>query len=533
MKVVSFILTAQQPLLLTSLQGDPNSSVSFDYIPGSALRGALIGRYCAHKLQDKDLDLADDTIQRLFFDHRTRYLNAYPVVADTVIPRALPLPRSLKRKKNQILEAGEPMTVYDLSVERPILDPDEQLTDLGTHAYGMLDRRRRIVPATVSKHINIHNQRDRPRGRGVEGNGAVFRYEAIAPGQRFQGIVLCDHDPDATEVQELLQSGNLWMGGSRSAGYGETRIDDVALLDAWEETGTQPNQRSLEAEIRLMLLSDLVNRNANGQYDASLPVAEIGPLLGMNEPQVIIERSFKTTTLQSGFNRTWGLPIPQTPVLAAGSVFVLKCEQAPTPEDIAVLEAHGLGDRRAEGYGRIAIEWPPRTAETTLRHIDDDVIAVADESEEPVLSESSAQLARSMARRMLEQQLEQALITLVDHNRISGIIANTQLSRLRIVARRAMSDPLAQRMQRVRKLLDHMPMTAHEQFEKARVGIDGRERLRLWLDQRLDDPFTDWPRNDFVVTVAGQTTHIDQELATRYTLRLIMAITRLAVKEVR
>ena len=42
-EVAPSVMTAEQPLLLTSLQGDPNSSVSFSYIPGSVVRGALIG----------------------------------------------------------------------------------------------------------------------------------------------------------------------------------------------------------------------------------------------------------------------------------------------------------------------------------------------------------------------------------------------------------------------------------------------------------------------------------------------------------
>ena len=45
MKAITFSLTTQQPLLATSFQGDPNSDVSYSYIPGSMIRGAVIGRY--------------------------------------------------------------------------------------------------------------------------------------------------------------------------------------------------------------------------------------------------------------------------------------------------------------------------------------------------------------------------------------------------------------------------------------------------------------------------------------------------------
>ncbi|MHC5770604.1 MAG: hypothetical protein ACYTXI_34490 [Nostoc sp.] len=35
MKTITFSLHTQQPLLATSFQGDPNSDVSYNYIPGS------------------------------------------------------------------------------------------------------------------------------------------------------------------------------------------------------------------------------------------------------------------------------------------------------------------------------------------------------------------------------------------------------------------------------------------------------------------------------------------------------------------
>lgn len=83
MKAVTFLLHTQQPILATSLQGDPNSDVSYPYIPGSMIRGVLIGRYLKrHGLRETE-DILDNQsfpdVTRLFFDDgKTRYLNAYP-----------------------------------------------------------------------------------------------------------------------------------------------------------------------------------------------------------------------------------------------------------------------------------------------------------------------------------------------------------------------------------------------------------------------------------------------------------------------
>lgn len=70
MKAITFLLHTTQPLLATSLQGDPNSDISFPYIPGSMIRGVLIGRYLQrHNLKSTD-DILDESkypdIKRLF-----------------------------------------------------------------------------------------------------------------------------------------------------------------------------------------------------------------------------------------------------------------------------------------------------------------------------------------------------------------------------------------------------------------------------------------------------------------------------------
>lgn len=516
MKTITFVIEARQPLLLTSLQGDPNSSVSFDYIPGSVIRGALIGRYQAIALAGSPLDPSDLQAQRLFFDGSTRYLNGYILAADG--SRSSPMPRSLARDRD-----GDDGLLHDLSAEsRP------QITAASAGiAYGVFDRRGDVIPVTVARRMKIHNQRDRERGRGVEGSGALFRYEAIAPGQRFGAAVLCDDDQDATTIEGLLDGATLRLGGSRNAGYGEAAVVEVKRHNSWHEVGGPPTGRTLGATLRLALLSDLFARGAHGEPTLGPPLDELSRLLGVQVTQIIVERSFRAVVTHGGFNRTWGLPLPQRPAIAAGSVFVLVCDRAPTPDAVAELEWRGLGERRAEGFGRLVIAGPPRSA--TCR-IASSVAPIAVPAQ-PSLTPVSASLARAMARRLLEQRLEAELITLSEAYRIQGdAIANTQLSRLRIVARRALSDELAQRMQRIDKLLSTLPANAREQFGRARIG-SGSTRLYDWLKERLRDPFIDWDRDRLRVEVAGARAELDEDLATRFTLRLIMAVARLKVKE--
>ena len=94
MPVIQYRITLLEPAIFTALQGEPNSSVSFDYVPGSTLRGLLIGVYGTQAI-----DAGEPTTQRLFFSGETRFLNAY-IVEEQTQQRTLPVPGSWQRNKD-------------------------------------------------------------------------------------------------------------------------------------------------------------------------------------------------------------------------------------------------------------------------------------------------------------------------------------------------------------------------------------------------------------------------------------------------
>ena len=80
MKVIPYRIKLIEPLLATQIAGDPNSAVSHPYIPGSMVRGAIVRAYLRGS-GVTTLDAGDEEARRLFFDGRTRYLNAYPTTS--------------------------------------------------------------------------------------------------------------------------------------------------------------------------------------------------------------------------------------------------------------------------------------------------------------------------------------------------------------------------------------------------------------------------------------------------------------------
>ncbi|MEH1966535.1 type III-D CRISPR-associated RAMP protein Csx10 [Nostoc sp.] len=539
MKVITFSVRTQQPLLATSFEGDPNSDVSYSYIPGSMVRGAVIRRYMKqHGLSE--LDLAKDDVKRLFFDgNSTCYLNAY--LQSNEGKRTLPVPRSWFQGKNAELTDESPLRVDDFSLDRG--DELENPKPVGEGFW--TTERGSINYYTEKRRINIHNQRDRKKGRSTQGEGEIFRYEAIDSEQTFQAVILCRSETDAQVIRDLLEkSSDIWLGGSQSAGYGHTKITKITnIIDAhaWNEVNipVDDDDRTDRDFLTVTLLSDLILRDDWGQYaiippstkhEISVPLTRELQKILSGEIQPI--RCFTSSTIVGGFNRKWGLPLPTVPALAAGSVFVFELENfSLTPEQIQAIEIKGIGERRTEGFGRVAINWlnqekfqlklPNKSSSISLPGLQTDI---------------SYTLAAQMAERLLHKKIEKALQTYLGYQSIKGEICNSQLSRLELVAKQAVTTGDCNL---VLSLLNNLPPHGSSQFEKAKIG-ENNQSLKQQLENWLSHPnYWYWVSNkqELKVKVANVERSINDEfaisnkLAEKYTLRLIMALAKKATKE--
>lgn len=548
MEVITFSLHTQQPLLATSFQGDPNSDVSYSYIPGSMTRGALIGRYMKQNGLS-ELDLNNDKVKRLFFDENsTQYLNAYLLSNEG--KRTLPIPYSwFKEKGEELNDDSQQINVYDFGIERE----DNLASPKFINEGFWVQERGSINFYKEKRRINIHNRRDRKQGRStqikrniktnqIEGEGEIFRYEAIDSGQTFQAVIICSDEADAQTLIDLLKkSKDIWLGGSQSAGYGHNTISNIKHCDAWSEVNISTADRIDRDNFTITLLSDLILRDEWGQYAIIPPsqrrqnftplTKEIEKILGVELKPL---RSYTSSTLIGGFNRKWGLPLPQVPALAAGSVFVFEGIDI-TSEQIQQIESRGIGERRNEGFGRVAINWLDKS-DFLVRLPNKNINLKRPQLEQD--NSYSHNLAAQMAERLLHHKIEQALQRFVSRKKIEGNITNSQLSRLEIVARQGLSTG---NCELVLSLLNHLPSNAKSQFERAKIEPnDANYSFRQQLNEWLNNPnFWSWVNNkqELTVNVANKERCIIDEFATKnklaekYTLRLIIALAKKAIKE--
>jgi CRISPR-associated protein Csx10 len=527
MPAIIITIKTIQPILATSFQGDPNSDVSYDYIPGSMMRGALIGRYLRQSgLWELNLD--EPETQRLFFQpDSTRYLNAY-LVSRQEPHRTLPVPLSWYKEKGQELTEDQEVWVYDQNVEQD--DEQDSLKPLRGSFCTVEDCSVRLYEP--QRRINIHNARDRRKGRSskredqADSEGAIFRYDALDAGQAFQAVILCESQ-DVQLFKELLAQPDLWLGGSRSAGYGQTRIT-YSAQETWQEFPDLEDEDS--SYLTITLLSDTLLRDANGQpsADPKLIAAAINEICGSDLASPERQNIFSRQTYIGGFNRKWGLPLPQVPALAAGTVIVFT-DGTLTDAQIQQLHWQGIGDRRNEGFGRVAVNWnrqasiqvskPPKARPTSSE-------------QPPPIGATSLPLAQRMAKQLLHQNLDQVLKAEVGRRKlVVGSLSNSQLSRLRLAARQGLNATPVN-LQFIGELIDekNLTKTALEQFQKNKFSQTNKP-LHTWLKEISKNPQS-WIVPLPEVELSSEVKEsVDESLAIEYTLKLIMAVAKQATKE--
>lgn len=532
MRVITYRITLLEPTLVTALEGDPNEAVAFDYLPGSVLRGAVIRKYLRSSSR-VELDTANADERRLFFNGTTRYLNAYPT--DRLGRRTLPTPQSWQLKK------GEETDIFDFAVE--MRDADDQqwqgvrepFCSLGEQDDEGKPEVRLVQP---NRQIAVHTARTRRFGRPMphtvlnriasdEVRGAVYRYDALAAGQTFEAVILCDNDADASEFLSLLP-GEAILGGSRSSGYGRVSFHDAKEVDNWREAG-HDLVPDMDGRLIVTFLSDALLRDDHGQFvvDPSVVTERLSQRLGA---PLRLRHAFLGGEVIGGFNRKWGLPLPQALAIHRGSVFVFDkpdCDES----RLHLLEAHGIGERRAEGFGRVVVNWH---TEAELR-VDRTKAPPTIPTVKGPPGSDTERLLKQMAQRLQRRRLDELLIAKVNEVTIVNAPTNAQLSRLRNI----LHDELLNESPDPQRILDFLHRikernTARRQFERARVGA---KTLWDWLETRLQiSDERAWKsllgfQEAHTGKVGGIAAPLPDELRAEYLLRLIDAVLARAAKD--
>ncbi len=525
MKAIPYCLELLEPVLVSQAEsGEENSAVGLPFIPGSALRGAVIARYLVQHSTD-DL-AADPRARQWFLDGTVCYLNAYPWYGAEKA-RMLPTPRSWFTDKDRA--GDEHSSLYDLAVKpdlpkqidqpKPPRDaefcsltfPEPEYDEDDEEISFALPPPPRAVCYSPPRQVNVHialletNRRDE--------SNKVFRYDALAAGEVLAGAIVAPDDVDLSGLYDLLcDQSELLIGGGRTAGYGRVWLEVKPIVTGWQEYPSAPPPAS--GQIVVTLLSDTLVRGCDGQINGDLDGA-LADLLGMEGLEA--KRRYQSLNLVGGFNRKWGLPLPQSWALQAGSVYVYSTG-AFSPDTLRRRVSLGLGERRAEGFGRLAVNW--QTAPTVQRQPSVSVSRLR-----PKVSVDSQALAQEMAQHRLRLLLNRGLTDYLSGVTFKRLPPNTQLSRVRNAVQRALNE------ETVTPVKEHMENLkgAKDRLRRARVNSVS---LLDWINTRIEsrDVEQQLLGSGRLPQVAGQDATLDDDLKRIYTLRLIDGVMQKATK---
>ncbi|RKU34900.1 hypothetical protein C6496_18720 [Candidatus Poribacteria bacterium] len=424
-------LTLTAAAVIPGSDGDPNTIVTQQDIPGSHLWGAAAWHYL-----NQGNHKPDNAFRHAFLDGGLRFLAAYPETTDTQSQRLTPIPHSIRQFKDT---EGMIDFIEWIPENTPTKRLDRRYAKISS---GFLETQavkteRNYHHARASKNRRI----GRALGAEVPDGGAFFTYEAIQTGQSFQGAVL-GSKRDLVDLKTWLQNLKIVsIGRSRSAQYGEAEfewIDDAGPLELrglveWEGFNTQQTEPNSNGSLTITTLSPLLTINDNGHPDVRFPNQELANTLGLNASALKLSASYTRTEMIGGYHTHLRLPRQQWPAIAAGSVFVFelgsdiieKCE-----EHLVQLEHDGLGLRKGEGYGRIAVNRHGHLEIQTEQQLDDPDKANLPNKPEAERLEDILELLQGVVRTRCITEMQEMAQTVA--NRIQNPPSNSLLGRLRL-----------------------------------------------------------------------------------------------------
>ena len=344
-------ITLTEPFTCSSHPVISNEIHTLDFIPATVLRGALAATLSY-------LGRAAD-LPRWFGTSGPKYTSALPIPdsGGTLIP----MPFCFAADKKDTPFNGRFHTLNTHLVKVPDTAAEySALTghDLTEHHQfqwtGVRKPWLRVVDGVPveacsldldsSMHVGLHYGRQSAR------EGALFSRREIPAGTSFEAWV-SNLPGEPADIPDFL-----FLGKRRSAGNGSASLNAELATLPWT---VPPTLTPARFEVSIQLMADaLVPDPATGSWLRGLDDAFWKRALSLTDVSVIASASTNRPIL--GWSTRWDLPRSQALAIGAGSVYRLRCAANPAALSASLkrLAADGIGIRRHEGFGVIAVDPP-------------------------------------------------------------------------------------------------------------------------------------------------------------------------------
>jgi len=367
-------ITLKEKAIFSKNLSPGNMYNTFDYIPGSVLWGTFATRFPKSNMQK---------FYETFFQEKVIFTNLYPAIDSEVI--ALPLPLSTFACKykpgwtKKIGIDGKKHNFYDYLLDTSKLEKKCLLCqsikkNFVDGFYYKEKEGNTYYSYKVKKTVDMHNHIDDESQSTKKDNG-LYSYEPLIKGQKFRGyIVLKGEWADFEDIIKIIESMNdkeISIGKGRNNGYGLSIIniifDENYKLSDDKRLYINDKLDLLNNKFTITLLSDLFFRDNYGNYYTYIDELLLSNILNDEVNNYFPPENFKLTRSfcrskeVDGFNMKHKLPKNKMIGLQKGSSFCFKyykLDGQSLSKRLLEVERNGIGLRKSEGYGMIAINLP-------------------------------------------------------------------------------------------------------------------------------------------------------------------------------
>jgi len=336
-KNLPFVIKTYSPVLISRQISEQNTINTKKYFTSTSIIGIFANEFIKkHNLGANAHE--NKTFRTFFLDDKLIFTPAFPYKNNKVF---YPAPLFLEKEKRIFEE--ENMEIYNIirkepnSIETEPLGGFVLIQDENEKVY-------KYVPKTV---FYFHNARKTLSGKNTKEEGTIFYYEAIAEGEEFKGNII-GNEQILNEFTKIFEKNfQAYAGRSRTAQYGKIKI----ILKDIEDTSSELE----DDEFTLVVISPLILYNNNGYQEISEEIFKeyLYEFFGCN---VKIEGSMVNVDFFENFMGKWKMKSPREIAFAPGSIFEIRVENCKDlKEKLRDLKNYGIGERRAQGFGRVEI----------------------------------------------------------------------------------------------------------------------------------------------------------------------------------
>lgn len=389
---IYYHITTKEPLVLSQTTATTNNHLGLDYIPGSAILGAMAQRVYSQ--------LSDEQSFAIFHSGAVRFGPAYPAVNNEI---ALPVPAAWHTQKldDQLL-SNHAATSF---VRDDKVQYKQQRNGYITSQNVMADVKQGLTTRTaLDDQQNVID-------------GQLYTYAIIEAGQSFSGWIDVENEALWQLIKPLL-NGEFNIGRSRSSEFGRVSIySDL-------QSSSQPTAQNLANHLVVWCLSDAQCIDEHGQATFAPSLAN---LINGASGTLNANKSFVRSKKLRRFNRARGGLDSEQQLITAGSVLVYDLEQPLTDTQLASLQAKGIGINQQQGLGWVAVN-PLWAAEAEPKGNLFTAIEVKQPAKKDVFVSVDSKLTKWVAQLAAIEQVQQANDAVIEkiHRQIIAAYENAR-----------------------------------------------------------------------------------------------------------